>query len=172
MIRVVSVEEQDPAHLTRVCKALNAAFGVGAEVKGTVPLPAGIRGKDKAIDPNRLMAELQAVTFFKNDQLFFVTSEPLAPRALFTGKVPSFGAAEFGKVRGLVSSANLGKGDDQIRRLAKHAVHQAGHLFNLHHCLDGRCSMHPQWAESFANGDPLLCSFCRDKSDKVIAART
>ena len=167
MIRVVTVEEQDPAHVTRVCKVLFAAFGVGAEHQGSVPVPAGVR-VGKELDAVRTLAELDAVKTFADDRIFYLTSEPLAPRELPTGKLPTQGFALFGGERALVSSAGLGKGDDQIRKLAKHAVHQAGHLWELHHCLDARCSMFPPWAEQFAAGDPVLCSFCREKSEKVM----
>ena len=111
---------------------------------------------------------LDGVKTFADDRLFYFTSVPLAPRELPTGKLPTQGSAQFGGERGLVSNVGLGKGDDLIRRLAKHAVHQAGHLWELHHCLDGRCSMFVPWAEQFAAGDPVLCSFCREKSEKVM----
>lgn len=167
MIRVVTVDEQDPVHVTRVCKVLYAAFGVGAEHHGQVPVPAGVR-HGKELEPVRLLNELDAVKTYADDRLFYLTSEPLGPRELPTGKLPTQGFALQGGLRAVVSSAGLGKGDDQIRRLAKHAVHQAGHLFELHHCLDARCSMFPPWAEQFAAGDPVLCSFCREKSEKAM----
>ncbi len=168
MIRVVTVEEQDPAHTLRVCKVLHAAFGVGAEHQGTVPVPQqGIR-QGKEIDAQKMLLALDAVKTFADDKLFYLTTEPFAPRELPTGKLPTQGFAQFGGERALVSSHNLGKGDDQIRKLAKHAVHQAGHLWELHHCLDPRCSMFPQWAEQFAAGDPVLCSFCREKSERIM----
>jgi len=167
VIRVVTVEEQDPKHVQRVCKVLFAAFGVGAEFQGAVPLPAGVR-VGKEVDAVKLLTELDAVRTFAKDKLFYLTSEPLAARELPSGKLPTQGFAQFAGERALVSSAGLGKGDDQIRRLAKHAVHQAGHQWELHHCLDGRCSMFPPWAEQFIAGDPVLCSFCREKSEKVM----
>ena len=167
MIRVVTVEEQDPAHVKRVCKVLFAAFGVGAEHLGTVPVPAGVRA-GKELRAEKTLTELDAVKTFADDKLFYLTSEPLAPRELPTGKLPTQGFAQFAGERALVSSAGLGKGDEQIRKLAKHAVHQAGHLWHLHHCLDPRCSMFPPWAEQFEAGDPVLCSFCREKSERVM----
>ena len=167
MIRVVTVEEQEPAHVQRVCKVLFAAFGMGAEFQGSVPMPAGVR-VGKEVDAVKLITELDAVRTFANDKLFYLTSEPLAARELPTGKLPTQGFAQFAGERALVSSAGLGKGDDAIRKLAKHAVHQAGHLWQLHHCLDPRCAMFPPWAEQFAAGDPVLCSFCREKSERAM----
>jgi len=167
VIRVVTVEEQDPLHVKRVCKVLYAAFGVGAEHQGSVPVPPGVR-QGKELDPLKLIAELDAVKTYADDKLFYLTSEPLAARQLPTGKLPTQGFAQYAGQRAVVSSAGLGKGDEQIRKLAKHAVHQAGHLWELHHCLDARCSMFPPWAEPFAAGDPLLCSFCREKSERVM----
>jgi predicted Zn-dependent protease len=167
MIRVVTVEEQDPVLTLRVCKALHAAYGVGAEHLGTVPMPAGVR-VGKEVVASKLLLELDAVKTFADDKLFYLTSEPLASRELATGKLPTPGDAQFGGERALVTSHGLGKGDDLIRRLAKISVHQAGHLWELHHCLDGRCSMFTPWAEQFAVGDPLLCSFCREQSEARI----
>jgi archaemetzincin len=167
VIRVVTVEEQDPAQTTRICKALHAAFGVGAEHQGTVPVPSSAK-VGKEYDAQKLTAALDSVKTFADDRLFYFTSLPLAARELPTGKLPTQGFAQFGGERGLVSSVGLGKGDDQIRRIAKHAVHQAGHLWELHHCLDARCSMFVPWADQFAAGDPVLCSFCREKSEKVM----
>ena len=63
MIRVVTVEEQEPAHVQRLCKVLFAAFGVGAEHQGTVHVPAGVR-VGKELDPVKLIDELDAVKTF------------------------------------------------------------------------------------------------------------
>jgi archaemetzincin len=167
VIRVVTVEEQDPTHVLRVCKVLFAAFGIGAEHQGSVSVPAGVR-TGKELDAVKTLTELDAVKTFADDKLFYLTSEPLAARELPTGKLPTQGFAQFGGERALVSSAGLGKGDEQIRKLAKHVVHQGGHLWELHHCLDARCSMFPPWAEQFSAGDPVLCSFCREKSERTM----
>ena len=140
MIRVVTIEEQDPAQVTRVCKVLHAAYGVGAEHQGTVPLPAGVR-VGKEVNAAKLILEVDAVRTYADDKLFYLTSEPLAARELPTGKLPTPGDAQYAGERALVTSAGLGKGDDLLRRLAKTSVHFAGHLWGLHHCLDGRCSM-------------------------------
>ena len=47
-------------------------------------------------------------------------------------------------------------------------MHQIGHAWELHHCLDPRCSMYLPWTPSFAAGEPIFCTFCRDKSEQKL----
>ena len=54
------------------------------------------------------------------------------------------------------------------KHIARHALHQIGHLWDLHHCLDPRCAMYPSWTPSFATGEALFCPFCREKSEQKI----
>ena len=50
-----------------------------------------------------------------------------------------FGGARQGGRYALVSLFRLG---ENLERVAKVALHELGHLFNLHHCMDRRCLMH------------------------------
>jgi len=53
--------------------------------------------------------------------------------------------------------------------LAKRAAHYVGHLWDLHHCFDPRCAMHPGLSPGFAQyPDVALCLFCREKSERKI----
>jgi predicted Zn-dependent protease len=55
------------------------------------------------------------------------------------------------------------------RRLAREAVHVIGHLWDLHHCYDVRCAMHPSWSPHLGpTPDASLCTFCREKSERKI----
>ena len=55
------------------------------------------------------------------------------------------------------------------RRLARECIHFVGHLWELHHCYDPRCAMHPSWSPDLApNPDAVLCNFCREKSERKI----
>ncbi|TMA41645.1 MAG: hypothetical protein E6J82_11710 [Deltaproteobacteria bacterium] len=53
--------------------------------------------------------------------------------------------------------------------LAKRAAHYVGHLWDLHHCFDPRCAMHPGWSPGFAAyPEVALCLFDREKSERKI----
>ena len=53
--------------------------------------------------------------------------------------------------------------------LAKRAAHYVGHLWDLHHCFDPRCAMHPGWSPGFAQyPEVVLCLFDREKSERKI----
>jgi predicted Zn-dependent protease len=55
------------------------------------------------------------------------------------------------------------------RRMARECIHFVGHLWELHHCLDARCPMHPSWSPLLpAAPDVELCNFCREKSERKI----
>jgi predicted Zn-dependent protease len=47
-------------------------------------------------------------------------------------------------------------------------MHQLGHTWELHHCLDPRCAMYPPWTLNFEGGDTFFDTFCRDKSEQKI----
>lgn len=46
-----------------------------------------------------------------------------------------------------------------VERVVKVAVHELGHLFNMGHCLDGRCLMH--YSGNLADLDDTWLAFCR-----------
>ena len=55
------------------------------------------------------------------------------------------------------------------RRLAREVIHVIGHLWDLHHCYDPRCAMHPSWSPGLAAAPEAdLCTFCREKSERKI----
>jgi predicted Zn-dependent protease len=55
------------------------------------------------------------------------------------------------------------------KRLAREAIHVIGHLWDLHHCYDPRCAMHPSWTTLLAAAPEAdLCNFCREKSERRI----
>jgi archaemetzincin len=167
MFRVVTLGEVPDDQVARVVSALHVAYGVGSEHVGSQTIPKDVSQGD-ALDAVKLLAEVGGVQTFADDKIVYVTTRALAPRALPTGKAPTFGFSQFAGERAVVSSAGLGTGDVLIRRLGKHAVHEAGHTWHLHHCLDPRCSMHPPWTPAFVAGEAILCTFCRDKSEKKI----
>jgi predicted Zn-dependent protease len=78
-----------------------------------------------------------------------------------TGRLPARG----------VSEASI---EAWRRRLARESIHFVGHLWDLHHCYDARCSMHPSWSPLLAAAPEAdLCTFCREKSErKVRLAKT
>ena len=59
--------------------------------------------------------------------------------------------------------------DQHVHRLAREAVHAVGHLWDLHHCYDPKCAMHPSWSPALPpNPEMTLCNFCREKSERKI----
>ncbi len=87
------------------------------------------------------------------------------------GPGPMDGYAQFGGGRAVVSSGGLGgKGELTLEAgLAKRAAHHVGHLWELHHCFDPRCAMHPGWTPGFTQyPEVALCLFCREKSERKI----
>jgi len=167
MFRVVTLGEVPADQIGRVVSSLHVAYGVGSEHVGSQQAPKDVNQGD-AFDAVKLLTAVAAVQTFADDKVVYVTTRALAPRTLLTGKAPTSGFAQFAGERAVISSAGLGTGDVLLRRLGKHAVHEAGHTWHLHHCLDPRCSMHPPWTPAFVAGEAILCQFCRDKSEKKI----
>ena len=80
-----------------------------------------------------------------------------------------FGEAKQGGKFALVSLFRLGKNPDGstppsslfFERGAKVALHEAGHLFNLLHCMDERCLMHFSGNLEDLDSAPLyFCRYC------------
>jgi predicted Zn-dependent protease len=81
------------------------------------------------------------------------------------------GFALYGGGKAVVTSHGLGaKGAAPLESgLAKRAAHHVGHLWELHHCFDPRCAMHPGWSPGFVQyPEVALCLFCREKSERKI----
>ena len=165
MIRVVTLDEFDPKQLQQFMKTLYQAFGVGSEHTAQMPVPAGFADP---LDAVKLIDAMPRVPAYQDDKILFLTFRKLADRELPTGKVPTSGFAIQGKDKAVVSAFPKKNLDDGFKFAARHALHQVGHLWELHHCLDPRCSMYPPWTPSFANGEPIFCTFCREKSEQKI----
>ncbi len=167
MIRLVSVDPFEPEVLKQLSRVLFQAYGLGCEYIGEADAPsAAVRGD--TLDAVEFLKAAPEVKSFADDKVVYLASRALASRELPSGKGPTPGFSLFGGPSALVTSHGLPKGDALLKRLAKQAVHDLGHLWELHHCLDPRCSMYAPWAPTFANGEPVLCTFCREKSEARI----
>ncbi|MHB8420876.1 MAG: archaemetzincin [Myxococcales bacterium] len=167
MIHVVTLEPFEADEIQAVCRALFAAFGVGSEHVGELELPDEARDGGK-LDGPKLLVEAGPVKTFADDKIVFLVQSPLAEREGPRGQLPTQGYAKYGADKAVASAAGL-PADPEARgkALAKLAVHQVGHLWDLHHCLDHRCAMTPPWGVAYARSSlPELCSFCREKSER------
>ena len=165
MIRVVTLDEYDPAVLKQLTKVLYTAFGVGAEHSGSATVPSGF---SDPLDALKLVESLPKVLAFTDDKVLFLTSRKLATRKLVSGDAPTYGLAKYNAQRGIVTSAHIKNLDENVPVLARYAMQEIGHAFGLHHCLDPRCSMYPQWTPSYPGGDAIFCVFCREQSEQKI----
>jgi predicted Zn-dependent protease len=176
VIRIVTLDPFDDGDLAFLAKTLYQAFGVGTEHAGSRPLPPEAIGDDGRYDAPKLVAEVEPVKTFADDKILYLTSAPLALRAGPLGEPPCWGFAQYGGERAVLSTSRFpsrGVTEASIeawrKRLAREASHAVGHLWDLHHCYDARCAMHPSWSQSLpANPDMDLCSFCRDKSERRV----
>jgi predicted Zn-dependent protease len=150
----------------RLSKLLYAAFGVGCEHVGEHAVPSGFH--DPA-DAEKLLKEAPAVRSYADDKLLYVTGLKLRDRDLPSGKAPTIGFSQYAGDRALVSTADVADLEEGGgKTVGRNAMHQVGHLWELHHCLDPRCAMYPPWTPSFVTGDPVFCNFCRDKSEQKL----
>ncbi|MFZ5445414.1 MAG: hypothetical protein ACOZQL_35815 [Myxococcota bacterium] len=165
MIRIFTLDEFDPAMLKQLTKSLYAAFGVGAEHTGTVTAP---HGQQEPYDANKLLDAMPKVDALADDKVLFLTSRKLAPRKLASGEAPTHGLARYGQQRAVVTVAGIKNPAENVKLVARYAMQEVGHTYGLHHCLDPRCAMYPQWTPSYLNGDSTFCTFCRDTVDAKI----
>lgn len=173
MIRIVTLGELPPEILDHVQRRAHATFGLGCEFAGEASMPKAARDKETlAYDAPKLLAEIDDRTqLFADDKLVFLTTEPISEPGGPMGRGPISGFAQYGGGHAIVSSHGLGaKGALGLEDgLSKRTVHQIGHLWDLHHCFDPRCAMHPDWAPGFLQyPETTLCLFCRDKSERKI----
>jgi archaemetzincin len=181
MIRVVTLEKLDPTDMAFLIGTLYRAFGVGTEHAGDKPVPSEAETKDGRLDAVKLLREVEPVRTFADDKVLFIVGAPLALKPGPLGEPPCWGFAEFGGTRAVITTSKLpARGvteasiENYRRRLARESIHAIGHLWDLHHCYDPRCAMHPSWSQSLpANPEMDLDTFCREKSErKVRLAKT
>jgi predicted Zn-dependent protease len=163
LIRIVTLDEFDPAVVKLLAKLLYQAFGVGTEQAGTEAA-----GTAEPLDAEKLLETLPKVAAYADDKVLFLTSRKLKPRALVSGEAPTYGLSRYNAQRVIVSAAQLKNLEEDISPLGRLAMQEIGHAFGLYHCLDARCAMYPQWTPEFADGDAVFCVFCRDQSDQKI----
>ena len=164
MIRLLTLDEYDPKQIEKLCNALYTAFGVGCET-AKIPMPAGV---GDPVDARKLLEQVDTVRAYADDKLLYLLHKRLKDRELPSGTVPTHGYAWYGKDRAVVTTHGVKNLEEGLKRVTRSSMHQLGHLWDLHHCLDPRCSMYPPWTPSFANGDAIFCTFCREKSEQKI----
>ena len=165
MIRVVTLDEYEPPILKQLTKVLYTAFGVGAEHSGSATVPSGF---SDPLDALKLLEALPKVQAFTDDKVVFLTSRKLAARKLVAGEAPTYGLSKYNGQRAIVTSSHIKNLEENVPVLARYAMQEIGHAFGLHHCLDPRCSMYPQWTPSYPGGDSIFCVFCREQSEQKI----
>ena len=165
MIRLVTLDDYDPKQIEKLCRALYTAFGVGCEQSTRVPWPSGVG--DPA-DARKLIEHVDPVRAYADDKILYLVHKRLKDRELPSGTAPTHGYSLYGKDRALVTTHGVKNLEEGLKRVTRHSMHQLGHLWDLYHCLDPRCSMYLPWTPSFASGDAIFCSFCRDKSEQKI----
>ena len=165
MIRIFTLDEFDPALLKQLAKSLYTAFGVGAEHAGSVTVP---HGQQEPYDANKLLDAMPKVTALADDKVLYLTSRKLAPRKLVSGEAPTYGLSRYGQQRAVVTTANVKNVAENVKLLARYAMQEVGHTYGLHHCLDPRCAMYPQWTPSYVLGEASFCTYCRDSSEAKI----
>lgn len=173
MIRIVTLNELPSEVVEHVARRLHAAYGMGCEMAGEAELPETALGEDQeSYDGSKLLANIDDDTqLYADDKIVYLTSEPLSAVEGPMGYGPVDGFPQYGGGRAVVTSHGLGaKGMPSIEAgLAKRAAHHIGHLWDLHHCFDPRCAMHPGWSPGFAQyPEVALCLFCREKSERKI----
>jgi hypothetical protein len=165
VIRLVTLDPYDPKVVDRLCKVLYTAFGVGCEHAGDMAPPAG---QSEPFDVEALLHALPSPRAYTDDKVLYLTQRKLKPRSLISGELPTSGFALQNGPRALVSSAGVKDLEAGLKIIARHAMHQLGHTWELHHCLDPRCAMYPPWTLNFDAGDTFFETFCRDKSEQKI----
>jgi archaemetzincin len=176
VIRIVTLAPFDDGDITSLARTLYQAFGLGTEASGQRPLPPEAERDDGRYDAEALLAEVSAVRTFADDKVLYLTTAPLSMRPGPLGEPPCWSLAQYGGERAVVSTARFparGVSEASIeafrKRLARESIHAVGHLWDLHHCYDARCAMHPSWSPSLpASPEADLCTFDRDKSERKI----
>ncbi len=155
---------RDPKLLTRIAKALEAFFGRSVTVRKPIPIPPrAFDAKNRRITVFRLLPTL--ITQLPKDALFQLA---VTDRDLWLGKGGrAFGWSSFQWRVGIMSTRRLGAEEQPIRRrfrMISLALHEAGHLLSIPHCLYFECLMNGARTMREAEKRPiLLCPVCRAK---------
>ncbi len=176
MIRIVTLEPFEAEDMALLARTLYQAFGLGTEHSGERPLPPEAKLADGRYDAVKLVAEVRPVKTFADDKILYLTSARLALEPGPLGEPQCWSYAEYGGEKAVVSTARFparGVTEASIetwrKRLAREAIHAVGHLWDLHHCYDARCAMHPSWSPSLpASPESDLCVFDREKSERRV----
>ena len=176
MIRIVTLAPFDEGDIATLCRALYQAFGLGTEHAGERPLPPESEGEGGRHDAEALLAEVKPIKAIADDKVLYLTAAKLAIKPGPLGEPPCWNFAQYGGEKAVVSTARFparGVTEASIeawrKRLARESIHAVGHLWDLHHCYDARCAMHPSWSPSLpASPEADLCTFDREKSERRI----
>ena len=173
MIRIVTLSEFPPDIIDFVSRRIHAAYGMGCELEGDGAVPKGaLDDEQSAFDAVKIVEEMDDdVTLYADDKIIDLTKEAHTAPPGPMGLGPVAGYAQYGGGKAVATSYGLGeKGLPSVEAgLAKRAAHYVGHLWDLHHCYDVRCAMHPGWAPGFAAyPEVTLCLYCREKSERKI----
>jgi predicted Zn-dependent protease len=165
VIRLATFEPLDPKGLEKLQKTLYTAFGVGCEHSGDVDLPSGFK---EPLDAPKLLKDAPYIRAYADDKLLYLTTQKLKERVLPSGTGPTVGYCLYTGSKALVTLTGFSEQDNDVKRAGRRAMHQLGHLWELHHCLDPRCAMYPHWTLGYDAADATFCNFCRDKSEQKI----
>jgi predicted Zn-dependent protease len=173
VIHVVTLANVDPEAIDFLTKRLYAAYGVGAEYAGDFAPPQSEDAQEEsgAFHASKLLQLAEGVETFADDKILYIVDQPLIVPEGPMGKGPVTGFADYGAQRAVATTQGLdAKGALPFPEgLAKRVAHEAGHLWELHHCFDVRCVMYPPWMPVFQeHPDVALCPFCREKSERRI----
>lgn len=165
-ILIAPVGDFDPQLLATVGREIERVFRISARVN---PLLADL---SFALDAGREQYHSTPIL-----QRLADASPPGALKILALADVDLFipilthvyGEAQLGGAACIVSTYRLNAGsgihrftEQAVGRVAKEAVHELGHTFNLRHCPDAACVMH--YCRSEADVDRKsseLCRYCR-----------
>jgi archaemetzincin len=176
VIRLVTLSPFDEGDISFLSKTLYRSFGVGTEHAGDRALPRKAEQPDGRFDALKMLEDASPVRAFADDKVLYLTDVELANPKGPLGEPPAWGHAVQGGDRALVSTFRFkprGVTEASIevyrRRLTRESIHFLGHLWDLHHCYDARCAMHPSWSPSLPDDPEFeLDAFCRDKSERRI----
>lgn len=151
-------------HLEVVRKGLKEAFGFEIAVLGIRPLPeAAWHAPRQRYRAEKLLTDLDGTAPKIHRIIIGLTAKDISTTK---GEHPDWGIFGLGELGGrtcVVSTFRLGaRGADEAKlrdRLRKVAIHEAGHVMGLDHCLSDRCVMHDA-ESSIATVDDETGRFC------------